>query len=195
MPTPGPRARTALIAATYAVVLFTLTLLVTVSSMYEHDTAAVARSIGGAAAVEVSSDAADPVPAADVSRQPGVARVTAAAALGADVVEPAGAPIAVTVVGFDASFVGHGSPRLSVAPDAALAVFRAVAHDPGQVLVGADLHADSTVDLADRTVHVGDAITLRDPRPRPLGPSPGRGSGRRRGATAASSMCTSTARS
>jgi putative ABC transport system permease protein len=154
--------RTVLIVSMYAVAIFTLTLLVTIGQLYNHNVDAVARRLGGAAALEVTSDATRPVPVRDVVEMPGVTRVTAASAINAQLQDgPATAPVPVTVVGFDPSFVGHGSPpRPGGSGDS---LFAHVARDPGQVIVGTDLRADLQSGLPGSSVQVGDKVSVRDP--------------------------------
>jgi len=154
--------RTALIVSMYAVAIFTLALLVTVGQFYRHDVDAQARRLGGAAAVEVTSDATRPVPVRDVAQMPGVTHVTATRSIDAQLQDgPATAPIPVTVVGFDDSFVGHGSPPVVGSADDSL--FGRVARDPTKVIVGTDLRADLPSGLPGTSLRVGDRVELRDP--------------------------------
>ncbi|MGO9874174.1 MAG: FtsX-like permease family protein [Acidimicrobiia bacterium] len=154
--------RTVLIVGMYAVALFTLTLLVTVGQLYSHDVDALAGRLGGAAALEVTSDATRPVPTGDVAQLPGVTAVTATSAINAQLQDrTSNAPTAVTVVGYDTSFVGHGSPPIVGADSDA--VFGVVERDPTKIIVGADLHADLQSGLPGPAVHVGDTVEVRDP--------------------------------
>ncbi|HTD49560.1 MAG TPA: FtsX-like permease family protein, partial [Acidimicrobiia bacterium] len=154
--------RTALIVSMYAVTIFTLALLVTVGQLYRHDVDALARRLGGAAAVEVTSDATRPVPVRDVAQMPGVTRVTTTRSINAQLQDgPTTAPIPVAVVGFDDSFIGHGSPPLVGRSD--LSLFGRVARDPTTVIVGADLRADLPSGLPGTSLRVGDRVELRDP--------------------------------
>ena len=113
----------------YAVTIFTLTLLVTIGQLYGHNVDAIGHRLGGAAALEVTSDATSPVPVRDVMRQPGVTRVTATSAVTAQLQDgPSTAPVPVTVVGFGDSFVGHGAP-VGAGRNSAFAL---VARDPDE---------------------------------------------------------------
>ena len=157
----SPR-RSVLVVAMYTVAVFTLTLLVTIAQLYSHNVDGVARRLGGAAGLEVTSDATRPVPVRDVAQMPGVTHVTRTSAIDAQLrVGSSSTPVAVTLVGFDASFVGHGSPEIG--GSAGDSVFARVAGDPSQVIVGADLHADRQSGLPGAAVHVGDRVELRDP--------------------------------
>ena len=153
-----PRARpgrSALVIAMYATVAFTISLVVSVSALFAHDVSAAARRLGGSAAVVVASNPTRPVAVADVASQPGVTGVVVTDAVAATVdARP------VTLVGFDDSFVGHGSPPL-IAGGAAL--LRTVAGDPSLALVGADLGADPFTGLAGTPPRVGNTVTVRDP--------------------------------
>ena len=143
--------RTALIVSMYAVAIFTLTLLVTIGQFYSHSVDAVARRLGGAAALEVTSDATRPVPARDVTEMPGVTRVTAASTIDAQLQDgPSSAPVPVSIVGFDRSFVAHGAP--AVAHGSGDSLFASVARDPTKVIVGTDLRSDLQSGLPGRPV-------------------------------------------
>jgi len=154
--------RTALIVSMYAVAIFTLALLVTVGQLYSHDVDALARRLGGAATIEVTSDATRPVPVRDVVQMPGVTHVATTSSINAQLQDgPATAPISVAVVGFDDSFVGHGSPP--VVGGSGDSLFRQVARDPTKVIVGTDLRADLPSGLPGTSLRVGDRVELRDP--------------------------------
>ena len=145
----------------YAVAIFTLTLLVTIGQFYSHSVDAVARRLGGAAALEVTSDATRPVPARDVTEMPGVTRVTAASTIDAQLQDgPSSAPVPVSIVGFDRSFVAHGAP--AVAHGSGDSLFASVARDPTKVIVGTDLRSDLQSGLPGRPVRVGDSVEVRD---------------------------------
>ena len=158
------RAGAVLVSATYALVIFTLTLLATLTQLYRGDTDTVATRLGGGAALEVTSNPAGPVPAADVTRLDGVTRVTPAAEIPAQLESGAtSTPLGVAVVGFGADFAGHGAPRLETGSGAsAAATFAAVARDPGRVIVGRDLLADPRSGLGGHDVRVGATLRLRD---------------------------------
>ncbi|MDQ1457215.1 MAG: putative transport system permease protein [Actinomycetota bacterium] len=178
------RLRTVLIMGMFATVLFTLTLLITIRQLYGNDVRDLGRRLGGKSAIEIASNPVRPVPPRDVARLDGVTHVAAAAATRAQIqtalAAPAGTSAAgasadardVTVVGFDDTFIGHGSPPLAGSasrrsgqqrgePEAS--IYRTVAGDPTRVLVGADLDADRLSGFPAGRLRIGDPITLRNP--------------------------------
>jgi putative ABC transport system permease protein len=161
------RRRTTLMTATYAVVLFTLALLVTIAHMYENDVDDAAQRLGGGSTVEITSNPENPVPVTDVRNSDGVATVaaTAAASLRLDTkANPIAVPEEVVGVGFDNSFIGNGAPPLAarggVASDEA--VYRLVAGDPTKVILGRDLDTDVVSGFPGGRPHVGDVVNVRD---------------------------------
>jgi putative ABC transport system permease protein len=162
------RRRTTLMSATYAGVLFTLALLVTIAHMYENDVDDAAHRLGGGSMVEITSNPENPVPVADVRNSDGVAEVaeTAAASLRLDTkANPIAVPEEVVGVGFDNSFIGNGSPPLAargagMASDEA--VYRLVAGDPTKVILGRDLDTDVVSGFPGGRPHVGDVVNVRD---------------------------------
>ncbi|HEY5173917.1 MAG TPA: FtsX-like permease family protein, partial [Acidimicrobiia bacterium] len=167
----APR-RTMLITAMYATVIFTFTFLVTVGQLYKNDTNDLGRRLGGNSAIEVTSNPADPVSPLEIARVPGVDHVAATVAIPAQMqtgpsdrpAATAGNALDVTLVGFDDTFIGHGSPPLATSsprhPDPS--VYRAVAADPTTALVGADINADRVSGFAAGRSRVGDRIVLRN---------------------------------
>jgi FtsX-like permease family len=167
----APR-RTMLITAMYATVIFTFTFLVTIGQLYQGDTNDLARRLGGTSALEVTSNPADPIAASEIAQVAGVDHVAATVAIPAQMqtatanrsAVASGNALDVTLVGFDDTFIGHGSPRLTTTapqrPD--LSVYRAVAADPSAALVGADLNADRLSGFASGRLRVGDRIVLRN---------------------------------
>ena len=153
--------RTAAIAAMYGVVVFTLCLVVTIGHVYAGSVDTVAAQLGGNAALEVTSNAAQPVPAKDVRELPGVTRVVGAPSLDAHVLTTGSQSFAdVTVVGVSTALVGHGTPPIAVGARGGYARLLA---DPGLVLVGTDFHTTPQNTLDHRTPHAGDRLTLQDP--------------------------------
>jgi ABC-type antimicrobial peptide transport system permease subunit len=167
----APR-RTMLITAMYATVIFTFTFLVTIGQLYKGDTNDLARRLGGTSALEVTSNPADPIAASEIAQVAGVDHVAATVAIPAQLqtasanrsAVTSGNALDVTLVGFDETFIGHGSPRLTTnapqRPDQS--VYRAVAADPTAALVGADLNADRLSGFASGRLRVGDRIVLRN---------------------------------
>jgi ABC-type lipoprotein release transport system permease subunit len=106
---------------------------------------------------------------ADVRSASGVAAVAEAAAVDLRLTTSPDAtamPEDATAVGFDDTFVGHGSPPLAerapglTSDDAA---FRLVARDATKVVVGADLDADAVSGFVATRPHLGDVVRVRDP--------------------------------
>jgi len=162
------RFRTGLTLAMYSIVVFFLVFLSVFSHLFASQVGSQTRLAGGAAAIEVSSNPANPVPAHPVSRIPGVSFVTTTTQTTADVRADGPAASAgtqqVQVVGVDASFAGHGSPALHTRPAGVSsddALWRQVAADPGLVLVGRDLGAASNAPPGPAPV-IGSTITVQD---------------------------------
>src|SRR5262249_4994578 len=147
------RRRGTLTTAMYAMLLFTLALLLTIARVYERGIDDTARRLGGPSALEGTSNASSPVPVADVRADPPGQAVTEAAAVNLRLTTSSDAtarPKDVIAVGFDDTFVGHGSPPLAErAPglNSDDAVFGVVARDPTKVIVGVDLDADAVSGL------------------------------------------------
>jgi len=161
------RRRTFLITTMYAVVVFTISLLVTVAHLYAGDVAALGRRLSAGADLEVTSNPAQPVSPNDVARLPGVVGVTPVAALNAEVrTGHAVAPLGVTVMGIDAGFVGHGAPPLTepgTRNGSDVDAYRTVVRDPSTLIVGRDLRADRQSGLSKGALRVGDVVQLRNP--------------------------------
>jgi putative ABC transport system permease protein len=146
----------------YAVVAFSLAFVACVASSVGSDLAAAAHRMGGTSAVEVPSNASDPVPAGDVSNQPGVTAVAETTEVSGQL----GTGQTVSVVGFGDSLVSQGMPALSSWSGrygSADEVFRSVAADPGLVLVGADLTSNPESGLTPPAPRPGERLLLVDP--------------------------------
>jgi ABC-type lipoprotein release transport system permease subunit len=157
--------RTAIISAMYAVVVFTLCLVVTVGHLYAGNVDRVARALGGNAQLEVTSNPAQPVPARDVKELPGVTRVTGASALNAQVSTTRLDTFTdVTLIGVNRPVIDHGTPRV-VAAAAGLrdGLYQHVAADPTLVVVGVNLSGTAQKSLSRRTPRLGDTLELKDP--------------------------------
>jgi putative ABC transport system permease protein len=159
-------ARTATISAMYAVVVFTLSLVVTVAHLYSGNVATVARDLGGGTDLEVTSNPAQPVDAHDVIALPGVDHVASASALDAHLTAAGSASTNdVALIGVSAALVGHGTPQVAVtAPDLrGRDLYQLVASDPSLVVVGADLRTTPQNTLDHHPPHVGDTLLIEDP--------------------------------
>ena len=161
------RFRTGLLLAMYAIVVFVLVLLTTVSHFFSGQINDQIRKVGGGAAIIVDSNAASPVPVEDIKGLAGVS-----------VVAPTTANLAqfrlaadpkfndYTAVGFDQSFIGHGSPDLHTwaskdkYPTQADA-YRDVLADPTRILVGRNF-GGSNFGPGGKSPNLGDKVTMRD---------------------------------
>ena len=136
------RFRTGLTLGMYAIVVFVLTLLVTISSLFSGQEAQFIAKLGGTAAIVVESNASDPIPAADLTGLSGVSHVAVASETTAEFPK-AGSTDAqpVKVVGFDEAFIGHGTPQLKTkarGTTTAEETWRSVLTTPGTVVVSQD---------------------------------------------------------
>jgi putative ABC transport system permease protein len=146
----------------YAVVAFSLAFVASVASSVGSDVSAAAHRTGGSSAVEVPSNASDPVPVADVASQPGVTAVAATTQVTGEL----GTGQTVSVVGFGDSLVTQGMPTLSSWSGrygSAEDVFRSVVADPGLVLVGADLTSNPESGLTPPAPKPEERLLLLDP--------------------------------
>jgi putative ABC transport system permease protein len=161
------RFRTGLLLAMYAIVVFVLVLLTTISHFFSGQISDQIRKVGGGAAIIVDSNAASPVPVDDIKRLPGVtvlAPTTANLAQFRLAADPKFNDY--TAVGFDQTFIGHGSPDLHTwaskdkYPTQADA-YRAVLADPTRILVGRNF-GGSNFGPGGRSPNLGDKVTMRD---------------------------------
>jgi cell division protein FtsX len=156
--------QTAVVCAMYAVVVFTLCFAVIVGHLYSGSVDRVARQLGGSAALEVRSNSAQPVAATDVAQLSGVTNVTRTSALEVRVQEPGDLVNDAELIGFDSSFIGHGTPPLITAtpggPTSSL--YRRVLADPTLVVLGVDFNATAQNSLDHRAPRVGDQLQLED---------------------------------
>jgi putative ABC transport system permease protein len=136
------RFRTGLILAMYSIVVFFLVFLSVFSYLFSRQVTDQTRKISGGAAIQVISNPANPVPAEAVSGLPGVTLVAATSESSADLrAADKGTDkdfqSVDSVVGFDASFIGHGAPAVKKATSEA--VFRTTLDDPTKVIIPAGL--------------------------------------------------------
>ena len=134
------RFRTGLLLAMYAIVVFLLVLLTTISAFFGSQINDQIRKVGGSATVIVDSNQAEPVPAVDVAKLPGVTVVAPTVAQVGQFRLGSGKFNDYTAVGFDATLIGHGTPDLHTwdkkqYPTQADA-YRAALTDPTKILVG-----------------------------------------------------------
>ena len=158
--------RTAIISAMYAVVVFTLCFVLTVAHVYAGNADAVGRRLGGRAALEVTSNPAQPVAIHDVAQLAGVTSVSSASPLDVHLLGlGAGSVNDVTLIGVTNALINLGAPPIIVsAPGlSAISLYQRVASDPTLVVVGADLNTTSQENLDRHALHPGDTFQLQDP--------------------------------
>jgi putative ABC transport system permease protein len=163
------RFRTGLTLAMYAIVVFVLTLLITISSLFGGQEAQFVAKLAGGSTIVVESNAADPVPAAGVRSLPGISAVAATSSTAAEFPKP-GSPLTtpVKVVGFGPDFIANGAPKIDTGPPGVTTdrgVFEQVLAKPGTVLVSGDftLGARGNGPGGGGSVNLGQTILMRDP--------------------------------
>ncbi len=136
------RFRTGLTLGMYAIVVFVLTLLITISSLFSGQEAQFIAKIGGRAAIVVESNASDPIPATELNNLPGVTHVAVASATTAEFPKAGSTDVQpVRVIGFDESFIGHGAPEIKTkarGTTTANETWQSVLATPGTVVVSSE---------------------------------------------------------
>lgn len=160
------RFRTGLLLAMYAIIVFVLVLLTTISHFFSGQINDQIAKVGGGAAIIVDSNPAEPVPVSGVEQLSGkVTLVAPAAAVTTDFrLGATGKFNPYTTVGYDDSFVGHGSPALrDKLPQYASGAdaYRAVAADPTKIIVGNNF-GSRDFGPGGGQVKLGAAVTMRD---------------------------------
>ena len=132
------RFRTGLILAMYSIVVFFLVFLSVFSHLFGRQVGDFTRKLSGGSAIEVESNNANPVPPAGVRSLRGVTAVAAASQTTgefrfADRGTDKDYQAVDSVIGFDQSFIGNGSPQVreAVGNDA----YRQILADPSKVVV------------------------------------------------------------
>jgi putative ABC transport system permease protein len=161
------RFRTGLLLAMYAIIVFVLVLLTTISHFFSGQINDQIRKVGGGAAIVVDSNPAEPVPVSGVQQlSDKVTQIAPTAAVPADFrVGATGKFNSYDSVGFDESFVGHGAPNLhewSSQYSTQADVYRAVASDPTKIIVGREF-GNSNFGPGGGQVKPGTVTTIRDP--------------------------------
>jgi putative ABC transport system permease protein len=160
------RFRTGLLLAMYAIIVFVLVLLTTISHFFSGQINDQIAKIGGGAAVIVDSNPAEPVPVSGVQQvSDKVTLIAPTAAVTTDFrLGATGKFNPYTTVGYDESFVGHGSPTLhDWSPQYATGAdaYRAVAADPTKIIVGSGF-GTRNFGPGGGQVNLGAAVTMRD---------------------------------
>jgi len=159
------RFRTGLLLAMYAIVVFLLVLLTTISAFFGSQINDQIRKVGGGATVIVDSNQAEPVPAAEVAKLPGVTTVAPTVAQVGQFRLGTGKYNDDTAVGFDATLIGHGTPDLHTwdhkrYPTQA-DVYRAALADRTKILVGRNFGSSNFGGPPSATPAVGARATVR----------------------------------
>jgi putative ABC transport system permease protein len=159
------RFRTGLLLAMYAIIVFVLVLLTTISQFFSGQVNDQIRKVGGGAAIIVDSNAAEPVPISGVQQLSNKITVVApTAAVTTDFQLANGKFNSYTSVGYDDSFIGHGAPDLhawSTRYPTQADVYRAVAADPTKIVVGRNFGGNN-FGPGGGQVNPGDPVTMRD---------------------------------
>jgi putative ABC transport system permease protein len=161
------RFRTGLLLAMYAIIVFVLVLLTTISSFFSGQINDQIRKVGGGAAIIVDSNSAEPVPVAGVQQlSDKITLVAPTAAVPTDFqLGATGKFNTYTAVGYDESFIGHGSPELhawSPAFKTQADVYRAAAADPTKIIVGRDFGGNGFGGPGGGQAATGAGVTMRD---------------------------------
>ncbi len=160
------RFRTGLLLAMYAIIVFVLVLLTTISHFFGGQVNDQIRKVGGGAAIIVDSNAAEPIPVDGVQQLSGqITQIVATAAVPTDFRLGANGKFnTYTTVGYDASFIGHGAPDLNSWADqypTQADAYRAAADDPTKIIVGRDF-GGRNFGPGGGQVNLGDQVTMRD---------------------------------
>ncbi len=160
------RFRTGMILAMYSLVVFTLVFIVVLSNLFSSQIDRFTADVAGGFDLQVSSNAANPVPVGEVRDRDDVAAAAALVDAGAEfrTSRTEGAFEDWFVTGIDEVFVDQGPTGLGDLgpyPDAD-AAYRAVLGDPGLVIVS-DFFLQGGGGPPEEALAPGEVITLRDP--------------------------------
>lgn len=160
------RFRTGMILAMYSLVVFTLVFIVVLSNLFSSQVDSFTADVAGGFDLQVSSNAANPVPVEEVRARPDVAAAAALADTDAEfrTSRTEGRFEDWFVTGIDDVFVTQGPTGLAELgtypdPDSA---YRAVLGDPGLVIVS-DFFLQGGGGPPEEPLAPGEVITLRDP--------------------------------
>jgi putative ABC transport system permease protein len=159
------RFRTGLLLAMYAIIVFVLVLLTTITHFFSGQINDQIRKVGGGAAIIVDSNAAEPVPMSGVQALSSkITLIAPTAAVNTDFQLANGKFNSYTAVGYDDTFIGHGSPDLHAYANqyqTQADVYRAAAADPTKIIVGRDF-GGRNFGPGGGAVNPGDPVTMRD---------------------------------
>jgi putative ABC transport system permease protein len=132
------RSRTALTVSMYALVVFILTFITTISHMIDASASQAKANVRGGYSIVVSSSASNPIAAADLAHTRGVRAIAPLARTTANfTVEGMSKPAFWSLTAFDSRFIANGPPTLEDHGDypSDAAAWRAVLRDPRLVIV------------------------------------------------------------
>ncbi len=160
------RFRTGMILAMYSLVVFTLVFIVVLSNLFSSQVDTFTADVAGGFDLQLSSNAANPVPVGEVRARDDVVTAATLADAGAQFRTPRteGEFEDWFVTGIDEVFVDQGPTGLGdlgTYPDAE-AAYRAVLGDPGLVIVS-DFFLQDGGGPPEEALAPGESITLRDP--------------------------------
>ncbi len=158
------RSRTGLTVAMYALVVFILTFITTLSAMIGSRTDTATRKVAGGYAVAVSSSTANPIPIARLASRPGVRAVAPLRTVTASFTRPGSPSTPWHLTAFDESFYRFGRPladRGAYPTDRA--AWDAVLRDPRLVIVDENFLTTGG-GPGTRLPEIGDRLTVADPQ-------------------------------
>ena len=158
--------RTALVLATYALVVYILVTITIFSHIFGSQLDSFSKIVSGGFDGVVESNASNPVPVDAMRQQPGVRRVAAISQLYGEFKSPiSDGFIGWPAASFDESYIAERAPKLSQRPSkykSDIEVYR-------DVLANPDIFVPTAFFLQTgggppKQVHPGDQVTLRDPQ-------------------------------
>jgi len=156
------RSRTGLTVAMYALVVFILTFITTLSAMIGSRVDTATKKVAGGYSVVVSSSTANPVPLGELAARPGVRAVAPLYTVTASFTRPGASPIPWHMTAFDSSFFRFGRllhDRGSYPTDRA--AWQAVLRNPSLVIVDENFLTTGG-GPGTRLPEVGDRVTVTD---------------------------------
>lgn len=160
------RFRTGMILSMYSLVMFTLVFITVLSSLFSNQVDDFTADVSGGFDLQAYSNPANPVPADEVRRRPGVEAVAPLSATALEFRAPGGDDfVRWGATGFDDAYVRQGPPALddrgAYATD--VAAYEAVLADPSLVMVDEFFLQEDGGGPPAGVVEIGDRVTARDP--------------------------------
>lgn len=162
------RFRTGMILSMYSLVVFTLTFIIVVSSLFGNQLGDFTRKISGGYALRLDSNPSNPVTAAAIKARPEVSGLAPLSSVGAEFSAPRLSSdfTAFPATTFDASFVDQGPPALTkrgAFPDDA-AAYRSVLQPSSHDIVVTRFFLQTGGGGPPKAgPQIGDPVTVRDP--------------------------------